>query len=261
MKPTNIIIATSLTLLLVSFWNRNELPRNIDYQPGTLNEPSQAPTPKEPFNTKFNDVDYLIEPEYDYDLQGVVVSFRHHDKNSRMHLQANDHLNMMDVCVIWGGNATNRLIHKFDFWNGVFTCNVKTSDQEAWESFSMNELSNNHLISDNEYIREDVSKIRIGDQIRVRGWLAGYKSPLGGIRGTSTTRDDTGDGACETIFVSKFDIVQPATSYWRISMYASMVLLIGGLLFHFRQPYRPHKPIKSDVKLSHTIIISKEDLL
>jgi len=239
MRLNNVLIATTLVGLLVSFWNRNDLPSSIDYVPEIANEPKQTRTREKPFYATVNDVEYLVEPEYAYDLTGMIVSYRHHEGNSRMHLQANDHLNMADVCVVWGDNIQSEL-HELDFWNGIFTCNVFTRDMQAWESFDMNQLSNNHLISDDEFIRRQARKIRIGDQIRVRGYLASYSNNGGGKRGTSTTRTDTGDGACETVFVEYFRIVEPATSYWRISMWTSLALLLAGLFIHFRRPYKPH---------------------
>jgi len=223
----------------VSFWNRNDLPGNIEYVNEIANEPEQTATREKSFYATVNDVEYLIEPEYEYDLTGMIVSFRHHEGNSRMHLQANDHLNMADVCVVWGDNTESEL-QQLDFWNGIFTCNVFTRDMQAWESFDMNQLSNNHLISDDDFIRRQTRKIQIGDQIRVRGYLASYSNPGGGKRGTSTTRTDTGDGACETVFVESFRIVQPATSYWRISMWVSLSLLLIGLFVHFKRPYKPY---------------------
>jgi len=192
------------------------------------------------FDAKYKGVTYRVEPEYEYDLHGLVVSFRHHDGKSRMHFRANDHLNMLDVCVVWGDSAKGRRLDKISFWNGIFTCNIKTRDQQAWDAFNMDQLSNNHLLSDDEFIRRHVKKIRIGDQIRVRGFLASYSSDGGSTRATSTTRTDTGDGACETIYVEHFSIVEPATSYWRISMWASLALLLTGLGAHFIRPYRPH---------------------
>lgn len=239
MRVNNILIAASFVWLLVSFWNRNDLPKDIDFVPEITNEPAQTPTRERPFEVVFNDVRYLIEPEYEYDLTGMIVSYRHHDNNSRMHRLANDHLNMLDVCVVWGDNTAGAELHKIDFWNGIFTCNVFTRDMQAWESFDMNQLSNNHLISDDEYVRDRVRDIQIGDQIRVRGYLASYTSPAG-KRGTSTTRTDTGDGACETLFIERFDIVRHATSYWRISMVVSALLLLVGLIVHFKKPYRPY---------------------
>ena len=240
MKYNNVIIVISFVWLLVSWWHRNEIPGSIDYVPELANEPEQKRTQKRPFELMFNGVPYRVEPEYEYDLTGMIVSYRHHEGNSRMHSLANDHLNMLDVCVIWGDNPRNNRLHKIDFWNGIFTCNVKTRDPIAWENFDMRQLSNNHLISDNEYIRKQVHKIKIGDQIRVRGYLAGYTSGGGSKRGTSTTRTDTGDGACETIYVEQFRILEPATSYWRISMWSSLVILILSLALHFTKPYKPY---------------------
>jgi len=240
MKVTNVVIAASFVLLLVSFWNRNNLPRNVVLLPALADEPKQSPTNKRSFEAVYNDVEYRVEPEYEYELHGMIVSYRHHDGKSRMHLRSSDHLNMLDVCVVWGDNATNPLLHKLDFWNGIFTCNVQTRNTAAWESFDMEQLSNNHLISDDEEIRDSVQKIRVGDQIRIRGVLAKYESP-GGERGTSITRTDTGDGACETIYVDHFEIVMPATSGWRISMYTTLVILIASLVWHFSRPFKRHK--------------------
>ena len=241
MKITNVVIAVSSIGLLVSFWNRNELPGNIDYVANTRVEPIQTSTQEKPFGAFYNDVEYLIEPQFEYELSGMVVSYRHHDANSRMHFLANDHLNMLDVCVVWGDNAKHPDLSKIEFWNGIFTCVVQTRDQQAWDAFDMYQLSNNHLISADDYIRDQVRDIKVGDQIYVRGYLASYSSAGGGKRGTSTTRLDTGDGACETLFVHKFEIVRAATSYWRVSMYASMLLLGISLFFYFRRPYRPYQ--------------------
>ena len=238
-NATNIVIVISFLWLLVSFWNRNELPGSIDYVADIANEPRQTTTDRRSFEAVWDDVGYRINPEYDYDLVGMIVSFRHHDENSRMHRLADDHLNMLDVCVVWGNNTSGAQLDKIDFWNGIFTCNVKTRDQAAWESFDMYQLSNNHLISDDDFIRDQVRKVKVGDQVRIQGVLASYESP-GGRRGTSTTRTDTGDGACETIYVDRFEILQPATSYWRISMYAALATLLVGLFLFFRRPFKSH---------------------
>jgi hypothetical protein len=238
-NATNYIVVISFIWLLVSFWNRNDLPGSIDYVAAVANEPSQTKTQRRPFDATWDDAGYKVEPKYDYDLVGMIVSFRHHDNNSRMHRLADDHLNMLDVCVVWGNNTDGAQLDKLDFWSGIFTCNVKTGDQQAWDSFDMNQLSNNHLISDDEHIRKQVRKIKIGDQIRIRGVLASYDSP-GGTRGTSTTRTDTGDGACETIYVDRFEIVKSATSLWRISMYITLAILLAGLLRFFSRPFKSH---------------------
>ena len=167
MRLNNTLLLVSLIALIVSFWNRNEIPGQIDYVPALDNEPKQTRTGKRPFDVVFQEVNYIVEPEYEYDITGMVVSYRHHEHDkSRMHRLSNDHLNMMDVCVIWGDNPGNERLDKISFWNGIYTCNVKTRDQQAWETFDMNQLSNNHLISDDEFIRGQVRKIKVGDHNR-----------------------------------------------------------------------------------------------
>jgi hypothetical protein len=102
----------------------------------------------------------------------------------------------------------------------------------------MNQLSNNHLLSADHATRERIDSIRIGDQIRIKGRLASYGAVGGPVRGTSTTRDDSGNGACETIFVDEFEIIAPAFNGWRAAMHVSIGVLALCLILHFAMPYR-----------------------
>jgi len=240
MRPAALAVAVSAVVLVVAFWNRNAIPANVEYVDAIHSEPLQSPTRRPEFDVVYNDTQYRVEPEFDYDITGMVVSYRHHDGNSRMHRLANDHLNMLDVCVIWGDNLYNPRLDRIDFWNGIFTCNVKTRDELAWQAFDMYKLSNNHLISDRDAIRRQVTRLRIGDQIRIRGYLASYTNSAGGTRGTSTTRLDTGNGACETIYVEQFVVLRPAQSGWRRTMWVALVVLVLSLVWYFSQPYRPY---------------------
>jgi hypothetical protein len=231
----------SAAVLLVSFWLRNSLPDGSTLLPQVAAEPRQQPSTKQPFTVGYSGVQYAVEPQYEYELHGMVVSYRQHDGDSRMHRAANDHLNMADLCVVWGDTAASPHLGDITFWNGIFTCNFQTSSQTAWESIRPEQIANNHLISDDDVIRDQVADVRIGDQIRVRGWLASYGSGSGGNkRGTSTTRADTGDGACETIYVDDFEVVRPARSPWRLALYASLAVLVLSAVVHFRLPYRPY---------------------
>lgn len=233
------ILWASFVLLVVAFWNRNELPENIPFDPGLEREPLQKKVEIKAFDAFFNGVTYRVEPEYDYDLYGLVVSYRHHDGDSMLHKSWNDHLNVADICVVWRDSAFTPLLNKLDFWSGQFTCRVETRDDAAWASFNMEQLSNNHLISDDPLIRDKVGDIRIGDQIRIRGWLSAYSNNGGGKRGTSAVRTDTGNGACETIYVREFDIIRKANGAWRKVMYIALVIYLAALVIHLRSPHRP----------------------
>lgn len=227
----------SLALLIVSFWNRNDFPDSMQFSSDIHQEPIQTPVEQAPFDVSINQRTYQIEPLFEYELYGMVVSYQHHDGDSMLHAAWNDHLNMLDLCVVWDQSATTPYLSELDFWNGQFTCFVNTRDQAAWDSFNMDQLSNNHLISVDPYIRKQVKKVRIGDQVRVRGWLSRYQYPGGGVRGTSTTRTDSGNGACETIYVNDFQIVSSMKNYWRPLIWVALGVFIYTLVTYFRSPF------------------------
>ncbi len=202
-------------------------------------EPTQNKIEKSAFSVNVNKVDYEIQPLYDYELYGLVVSYEIHDGNYNLHKRWNDHLNVADYCVVWDKSAFTEYLPEIKFWNGQFTCNFGTKDQQAWERFEPAQLSNNHLISDDKYIRKKLRKIKVGDQIRIAGWLTSYKNlNTGGTRGTSTTRDDVGNGACETIYVNEVSVLRHYSSVWRKLMYLFLLILIVSLIMYFKAPHR-----------------------
>lgn len=233
-------MVTSVVLLLVSFWNRNAFPDNIALVDELSVEPQQSQVALEPFAVELNAIDYQIKPLYEYELYGLVVSYRHHDGDRQLHKLWNDHLNMMDLCVIWSDTAFSPHLNALDFWNGQFTCNVKTRSDKAWASVKMNQLSNNHLLSADPRLRDKVEDVRIGDQIHLKGWLSSYSSAGGQPRSTSTTRDDSGNGACETIYLEDFNIIQSVSGGWRDLMYVSLIVFVLTVINHLRMPYQPN---------------------
>jgi hypothetical protein len=234
----SFVFFTSLGVLLVAFWNRNDVPTGVELLPALAQDPGQRKVTEKPFSLAYKGVSYEVEPRYAYELSGMLVSYRLHDGKSTMHRLSNDHLNVADFCVVWGESAKTPLLNKISFWNGIFTCNVSTSDSEAWAGFNMNQLSNNHLISDDELTRRAIGKVKVGDQIRVRGWLAHYGATGQPKRGTSITRTDQGNGACETIYVTDFELLRSAFSPWRAAMYTALGTLLLSILIHFSLPHR-----------------------
>ncbi len=237
-KP--IVLGLSLLFLIISFWHRNDFQSDLRPQAELEKPPRQVVISQAPFTVEVSQVRYKVQPLYDYVLYGLVVSYSHHDGNSMLHKLWNDHLNTSDVCVVWSNTAMELDLNDYSFWNGQFTCNVKTSDSAAWARFDMTHLANNHLLSDDKVIRSKIKDISVGDQIYIKGWLSEYASEGGGKRGTSTVRDDTGNGACETIFVNEFQILSASQNPWRLVMYLSLTLVLTTIAYHFFSPYRPY---------------------
>lgn len=231
------IFMLCLTGVLLSAWQKDAFHNDLILSEDLIRDPQQTAVEKEPFQVSQGGVSYQVEPLYRYDIEGIVVSLQHHDGDRMLHRRWNDHLNVADLCVVWGHNASRVDLSEFDFWNGQFTCFFRTSSNSAWVSFHHDQISNNHLLSDDEWVRDQIEDLRIGDQVRLQGYLARYSQGSRFQRGTSTTRSDTGNGACETLYVEDVQITARMNEGWHL-MYAgtwwgvlgSAVLWLWGVM-------------------------------
>ena len=224
------IFYSSLTTLILAFMFRDNFPQPAERQYPPLTTPSQSQSSEPAFQTTYASVNYSVKPRYDYELTGVVVSRAFHNAKFGLHRKWNDHLNVADLCVVWGDNASTLDLNAFDFWNGQFTCNVSTDSDQAWKMFKPDELSNNHLLADDDTIRGKIQLVKIGDLIHLQGWLSHYANDQGFSRDTSTTRNDRGNGACETIFIRRFEVLDSMENSWRAAYSVSLFSTIGTAL-------------------------------
>ncbi|RFF30623.1 hypothetical protein DZC52_07800 [Wenzhouxiangella sediminis] len=222
---------------MTAWSNRDNFDSDMWIHPAVADEPRQSPVDEPEFTTHANDVDYIVRPKYRYELTGLVVSFKRFSQDYGLHKRWNDFINVADVCVVWGDNATDVDLNAFDFWNGEFTCTFSTRNETAWRRFDKNKLSNNHLITDSPRVREVIEELEVGDQVRFSGWLAEYGEPGGPFRSTSTTRTDTGDGACETVYVADMEIVGSMSTIWRHLVWLSVAGLLVSIVLWFRTPH------------------------
>ena len=241
-KLNNWLITVSFILLIISCSKRNDFSTTLKTEPELQQEPLQKLTTEPAFSTTYNDELFEIIPKFEYELYGLVVSYRLHDSEhgQMLHALSKDHLNVADYCVVWGQSADPNILREFDFSNGQFTCNYSTKSNEAWQAFDPKQLSNNHLLAIDDAVRTSIDQISIGDQIYIKGWLAHYKTNGGSERGTSITRNDTGNGACETILVNEITLLAKMPSIWRQMMWISLGLFILTLYIYFKSPYEPH---------------------
>lgn len=208
-----LVFLVSFLVLVVTWWWRDELPLPEVYDLKALKAPRQLPTDRKPFRVEAGDQRYEIEPLFDYALDGVIVSYHDADSIADIwhHGSWQDFLNVRDLCVIWGDNVRSGVYRDMEFRNDSWTCWAYWPDARTAARFRMDELSNNHLLADDPLVKKAMMSARPGDHVRFKGMLARYRNPVNGFnRGTSTTRDDTGNGACETIYVTDFEVVSPA---------------------------------------------------
>lgn len=228
-------------LLALALYKNPSLPEAKTIAPQLSQEPLQEAISTAAFKVDKNGVTYTIEPSHRYEIYGLVVSKYNTDSWwGWAHKAWNDHLNVTDLCVVWGTNALGGGYHDLSFSSGQWTCNFETSSDAAWRAFDMHKISNNHLLTDNPQLAKKLKNIRIGDQIHLTGQLASYKHFTGNgfARGTSTVRTDTGNGACETIFVDQVSVLRAAPSLWRYLLWLACLGMLFAAVIGFLKPHR-----------------------
>lgn len=229
-------MAASAVTLVLSFALRDRLPSPA----ATPAELRQAPIQTdndlpEPFEVTRKGVTYVVTPYFNYELWGMVVSL--HDASSFLdisHKAWNDNINIRDFCVLWGRNLETGAYKRMRFHNRDFTCYYSYPDAETGELFAGDCFSNNHILPADSAVTDAARRARRGDSIHFKGWLVSY-----GIKGspykrmTSTSRNDTGNGACEVVYVNEFEVLRTANPGWRALNKLSIGVLVVCAAFLF----------------------------
>jgi hypothetical protein len=224
----------AVVVLGMSFFQKDKLPGPEFFSDAVLSDPLQTPTDKAPFQTQINNQVYTITPLFDYHLSGVVVTDYESGSLGDIyhHRQWKDFLNVKDLCVVFGKNVQSDVFRKLRYRSGPWTCFFQIPDRQTGKQFRSDQLSNNHILTDNIDLHRLVMRAAPGDEVRISGMLANYQNQATGFeRETSISRTDTGNGACETIFVTDFSITKKANHLWRmmyrIAGWAASLAILG----------------------------------
>ncbi len=203
-------------------------------------EPVQKAVEKNELNIMKKDTVYKVKPVYSYELYGLVVS--QHDSSSfadYYHKRWGDHLNTKDICVVWGDNVKDDIFHNVSFKSGSFTCYYKYGSKV--KNFNPNQLSNNHLLTDDKSVEKLINSTQIGDQIKIQGYLVNYGTDSTDQRTSSVTRTDNG---CEVILVTGYEFLKMNAHY---KNYINFVILAEIVIIIFFNIFRHLADKKSSI--------------
>ena len=210
-----LIIVTGLAWLYASYKMKG-MPFVRDIQPSSLLEPKQEETTKENFIFTYDDIEYVAQPLYDYQVNGVVVS--HSDISSLFdNYRVGKNIHIKDLCITWGDNLKNTAFRKMKFWNRAWSCLYDFGEYKKYsQNFNGNNLSNNHLVADRPYVLKKIDRVKVGDQVSISGYLINYfpKGASEKSNNTSVSRSDSGDDAREIIYVDNLSIIEPGKQTW-----------------------------------------------
>lgn len=234
-----------LAIFVVTFFTKNSY-RNVEnIHPAVLETPIQRELAD---NNKIifvrDEYEYRLTPLYNYELNGLVIKAMDYTWFS---LLKRDSVFPKDVCVIWGENAESGVYQKK---NLRFKQDFRFCLYEWYGNveFNADELSNNHLVAVDDQMEKIVKNINEGDQVRIKGKLVNVEAINVGAPGkydpekfvwnSSTTRADSGGGACETILVESVEILvrgNPLSHLLnKISFYGMGIIALIAMIDFFK---------------------------
>jgi hypothetical protein len=236
-----VLFFGSLAAIAVAWWFKDLPPPPERLNVDVLEPPVQKAVRKPPFDVSVNGGTYRIQPRYSYDLNAVVVSLHHSDSWwDHAHREWGDFINVMDLCVAWGEGVRSGTYRRVSFSNSQWECHFSFSSMEAATGFHANEVSNNHIVTDDPAVARALKNVRVGDQIRLQGYLIDYATlkdgRVAGTRVSSDNREDTGPGACEVLYIESLDKLKSANRNWRIALYAALAGLLLSVIAWFALP-------------------------
>lgn len=187
-----------LVCLLGAYFSWRERP--ISHAPGVLiaQEPLQAPLSEAP--PAFEKNGYHIKPLAHFEVSARVLA------KKRYRFDSGAAVAPIDLALGWGKMSDSAVLERLAISQGgrfyAWRAAALPIPRQEIETHS----ANMHLIPATQAIAKRLKAVRQGSIVRLSGYLAEV-SAANGFRWTSSlSRDDTGQGACELVWVEELSV-------------------------------------------------------
>jgi hypothetical protein len=195
----SILLGLALLVFAVAYmW-----PGNVTkYPPGVLvaDEPEQSAASS---GQSWEVNGYTVKPLADYRIRGRVLM------TERYFLGRESDLSPIDFTLGWRRMSDQKVLDEISFTRQrrAYCYRPKGSDFPIPAAEVNSQSANMHLIPANAEIERSLRAIVEGDIIELRGYLVEVRAADGWHWRSSLTRTDSGQGACELMWVTGRDIL------------------------------------------------------
>lgn len=210
MQRKALFYATLVATLLGGCGRTSDIPANLDV-PAIADEPVQSSVDRDEsgFRT-FTHPD--VPPSFQYNR---VASY----EATALVVVKKDNVSdpfgepvPLDLVLAWGPFADTTLLEQFNIklHKRYFTWRTESPSFNDTSVYRLaDNLANTHFIASSPEVFDEFRKIPEGTVVRFTGFLVNVKNTeTGGVFKSSTTRRDSGWGACEVVEVTSFEVIQ-----------------------------------------------------
>jgi hypothetical protein len=171
-------------------------PRPVDWHA----EPAQADTDRAPFHRSAGRREFDLLPRAEMEVAARVAG------TERYRFDELAPLAPVDAILTWGdlpeppfaGRISYDQMARFYLWS--------THSRDLDLRYIERHSANFHLMPGSENVRRALVRLDVGDDARLRGLLVDVSDDSGRRFKTSLTRNDTGAGACEILWVEEIQV-------------------------------------------------------
>ena len=190
-----IFSVIALCYLVIRDWDS----KPIEHPPGILvaEKPQQADLQPSVFMLD----GYQLTRKASFEIRARVLS------KEPYYLNRTADLSPIDLALGWGVMSDSAVLNKIDISQSSRWYRTKYElPSPIPEQQIIFNSSNMHMIPASKSIERSLKKIRKGDIVLIRGYLVDVDHDSGWYWRSSMSRNDTGDGACELVYVESMSV-------------------------------------------------------
>ena len=191
MRLRNLIPSVFLVVTLATGCNTP-----VSFPPGVTapESPRQTRLDKAPV---FLEDDFLIRAVATFEVDARVLG------RERYRFGRSAGLSPIDLALGWGPMSDQSVIDRVKVTQSRRFYWWRVKEYPIPRQQIIENSANMHMIPADDAVRKSLLALRRGDLVRISGYLVNVSSQDGFVWRTSTTRKDTGNGACEIVYVQK----------------------------------------------------------
>ncbi len=154
--------------------------------------------------TAFQDKDFLITPLADFNVTARVLS------RADYNYDPTSSISPTDLAMGWGRMSDSAVLAKLDISQSSrwYTYRWGAEGPPIPQDEIVRSSANMHMLPADDSVRAALSLVRPGDVVHLEGQLIEAHGANGGTWRSSMTRDDSGDGACEVVYVRRLVVTK-----------------------------------------------------
>jgi hypothetical protein len=149
------------------------------------------------FQKKWKKGDFVITPLATFEINARVI------RRARYYFDSSASLSPVDLVLGWGPLSDSTILNKITFSQGGRFYYWSTKTPPVSKSVIKTHTANMHMIPANDKIRSQLLKLRTDDVVTLKGYLIRADRADGRRWVSSLTRQDSGPGACEVVWVEE----------------------------------------------------------